>query len=159
MVGLSGVASLSRTPQDTTFNQNLAYTILSWPEDHIKDLLELWRLQVCRSRHERSACRMPPLLACRVLPSLYDYLFFVAGCCFFLPAVCTCFMSVTPAVGAVSSRPKGPVAGIGHRIAPGRGPHFDRQAVVGRSWGVRYAPPRSWPLGRAPYCTVETSPK
>eukprot|EP00904_Undaria_pinnatifida_P007099 jgi/Undpi1/3519/HiC_scaffold_16.g06891.m1 len=32
--------------QDTTFNQNLSYTILSWPEDHIKDLLELWRLQV-----------------------------------------------------------------------------------------------------------------
>lgn len=37
-------------PQDTTFNQNLAYTILSWPEDHIKDLLELWRLQVRWSR-------------------------------------------------------------------------------------------------------------
>ncbi|CAB1101414.1 unnamed protein product [Ectocarpus sp. CCAP 1310/34] len=32
--------------QDTTFNQNLSYTILSWPEDHVQDLLELWRLQV-----------------------------------------------------------------------------------------------------------------
>ena len=36
----------SRVPQDTTFNQNLSYTILSWPEDHVQDLLELWRLQV-----------------------------------------------------------------------------------------------------------------
>lgn len=34
------------TSQDTTFNQNLSYTILSWPEDHVQDLLELWRLQV-----------------------------------------------------------------------------------------------------------------
>ncbi|CAM9898640.1 unnamed protein product, partial [Hapterophycus canaliculatus] len=32
--------------QDTTFNQNLSYTILSWPEEHVQDLLELWRLQV-----------------------------------------------------------------------------------------------------------------
>ncbi|CAN0054837.1 unnamed protein product [Pylaiella littoralis] len=32
--------------QDTTFNQNLSYTILSWPEDHVQDVLELWRLQV-----------------------------------------------------------------------------------------------------------------
>lgn len=31
--------------QDTTFNQNLSYTILSWPEEHVQDLLELWRLQ------------------------------------------------------------------------------------------------------------------
>lgn len=35
-----------RGPQDTTFNQNLSYTILSWPEGHVQDLLELWRLQV-----------------------------------------------------------------------------------------------------------------
>lgn len=33
-------------PQDTTFNQNLSYTILSWPEEHVQDFLELWRLQV-----------------------------------------------------------------------------------------------------------------
>lgn len=36
----------TRAPQDTTFNQNLSYTILSWPENHVQDLLELWRLQV-----------------------------------------------------------------------------------------------------------------
>lgn len=38
--------SLPLLVQDTTFNQNLSYTILSWPEEHVQDLLELWRLQV-----------------------------------------------------------------------------------------------------------------
>lgn len=37
---------LVRATQDTTFNQNLSYTILSWPEEHVQDFLELWRLQV-----------------------------------------------------------------------------------------------------------------
>lgn len=41
----AAAAACVRAPQDTTFNQNLSYTILSWPEEHVQDLLELWRLQ------------------------------------------------------------------------------------------------------------------
>lgn len=45
-IARSSACASAVVSQDTTFNQNLSYTILSWPEQNVKDLFEMRRQQV-----------------------------------------------------------------------------------------------------------------